>query len=334
METALLAAFGLLITLLALGALYQRVSARQYRRRCVPPGRLIDLGGHRLHVVCHGSGTPLVLLEAGIAASSLSWAVVQPAIAALTRVCAYDRAGLAWSEPPSREHTFQRVVDELEAVLTHVAPNERYLLVGHSFGSFVVRAYATRFPQRVAGLVLVDPAVEWLTMTPARARLLRGGRRLSKVGALLAHLGIVRGSLALLSGGAPAAPRRLVQLFGPTAARTLERLVGEVRKLPSDLHPVVQELWCQPKCFHAMAEHLLILERDRTSIAAVQPPREIPVVVISSGDRTPDELDAHRALVDAAAYGRHVVAAQSTHWVQFDQPQLIVEAVKALLDSA
>jgi hypothetical protein len=66
----------------------------------------------------------------------------------------------------------------------------------------------------------------------------------------------VRACLALLTGGAPAAPRYFVKVFGPTAARTLERLVGEVRKLPSDIHPGVQALWCQPKCFQAMADHL------------------------------------------------------------------------------
>src|SRR4030095_11788518 len=101
-----------------------------------------------------------------------------------------------------------------------------------------------------------------------------GGIQLSRIGGILARLGVVRTCLELLTGGAPGVPRNFVRIFGPTAARTLERLVGEVRKLPADVHPIVQALWCDPKCFHAMADHLLAFERDRESIAAAVPPRD------------------------------------------------------------
>jgi pimeloyl-ACP methyl ester carboxylesterase len=259
---------------------------------------------------------------------------VQPEIARFTRVCAYDRAGLAWSEAPSSPWTFDRIVDGLATVLAAVAPHERYVLVGHSFGSFLVCAYAVRQPSQVAGIVLVDPALEWLTETPQRARLLWGGRQLSRVGALLAHVGIVRACLTLLTGGAPGAPRRFVRIFGPTAARTLERLVGEVRKLPPAVHPIVQAHWCQPKCFHAMADHFLALDRERASIATLIPPPGIPVVVISSGDQPADQLAVHKRLAEASVRGRHLVAARSAHWVQFDEPELVVEAVRELVSAA
>jgi pimeloyl-ACP methyl ester carboxylesterase len=328
MDHPRVAVLGVVLTLLAVGVLYQRIGVRRHRRQFTPPGRLIDVGGHRLHVVCQGSGSPLVLLESGIAASSLSWAVVQPEIARFTRVCAYDRAGLAWSDPASCPRNFEQIVDELAAVLAGVAADERYVLVGHSFGSFVVRTYAARHPERVLGLVLVDPPTEWLTMSAHRARMLWGGRRLSHIGALLAHVGVVRACLVLLSGGVPGAPRRFVKIFGPTAAKTLERLVGEVRKLPSDVHPIVQALWCEPKCFYAMADHLGVLEREGTSLGRFVPPPGIPVTVISSRDQPPEQIAAHRMLAERSASGRHVIATRSAHWVQFDEPELIVRLVR------
>lgn len=321
-----------LIALASAGALYQLVQTAKYERRFGPPGLLVDVGGHRLHVTCQGQDQPVVVLESGIAASSLSWSMVQPEIATFTRVCAYDRAGLAWSDAPSCPLTFARVVDEFAAVIAHVADGERCVLVGHSFGSWIVRAYASRHPESIVGLVLVDPPTEWLVMTPHRARLLRGGRYLSRIGALLARLGVVRACLTLLTSGAPGAPRQFVKIFGPTAARTLERLVGEVRKLPTDIQPIVQALWCQPKCFHAMAAHLLALERNGASIAAFDLPEEIPVIVISSGNQPPEQIAEHRILANRSANGRHMTAARSGHWVQFDEPGLIVAEVRGLVE--
>ena len=324
---------GVLAALLAAGALYQQVGAARSRRVFAPPGTLIDVGGHRVHATCRGEGRPFVLLEAGIAASSLSWALVEPAVAGFTRVCAYDRAGFGWSDRPSSGRTFDRIVRELSALLDAIGPREKYVLVGHSFGCFVVRAYGARHPERVHALVLVDPAVEWLTETPERARLLWGGRKLSRVGALLAHLGVVRACLALLAGGSPGAPRRFVKIFGPTAARTLARLVGEVRKLPPELYPVVQAHWSEPKCFWAMRAHLRTLEQERALIDRERPPAGIPVIVISSGSQPAEQIAEHRTLADASLHGGHVVATHSTHWVQFDEPGLITDAIRQAVES-
>lgn len=141
-------------------------------------------------------------------------------------------------------------------------------------------------------------------------------------------------SLALLSGGAPAVPRRFAQVFGTTAAQTLERLVGEVRKLPPEVHPIVQAHWSQPKCFHAMADYLRALAEEGAAISALRPPREVPIVVISGGNQPLEQIAAHRLLADAATRGRVVVAERSAHWVPFDEPEIIVRAVQTLVEDA
>jgi pimeloyl-ACP methyl ester carboxylesterase len=319
-----------LAALAAAGMLYQRAASRGAARRFPAPGELIDVGGHRLHVTCAGSGRPPVLLEAGIAASSLSWAAVAPSIAQFTRVCTYDRAGLAWSDVASSARTFERIVDELATVLTRIAPRERCILVGHSFGSFIVRGYAMRHPDAVAGLVLVDPAVEWLKPDAHRAYRLRRAQRLSRVGAWLSHVGIPRALLRMLISGSLAAPQRFSRLFGETAAQTLARLVGEVRKLPPATYPLMQAFWSEPRCYAAMAQYLAALEREGAAIAQVVPPAEIPTVVISSGDQPAEHIEMQRMLAEASHHGQHIMAARSTHWVQLDQPELVTAAVRAL----
>src|SRR6266542_5869269 len=104
---------GSVLTLLVgAGALYQFIGARRCARKYPAPGMMVNIGGRHLHVVCAGTGSPAVLFESGIAASSLSWTRVMPDVAAFTRACAYDRAGLAWSDAPRHPRTLERMIGE------------------------------------------------------------------------------------------------------------------------------------------------------------------------------------------------------------------------------
>jgi pimeloyl-ACP methyl ester carboxylesterase len=224
------------------------------------------------------------------------------------------------------------MLGEMNGVLT-TAAEPPYILVGHSFGAWLVSGYASRHPDKVAGLVLLDPPSEWHEITRDQAYLLWGGIQLSRIGGLLARLGVVRACLSLLTGGAPGIPRNFVRIFGPTAARTLERLVGEVRKLPPDVHPVVQSLWCQPKCFRAMADHLAALEETAAAVAALRALPDAPLVIISSGTQPADVIAKHRTLADRSSRGRHIVATGSGHWIQFDEPELVVNVIRELVEA-
>ena len=324
-----------LAALVLSGAAYQTVGLRRSSRACPPPGTMIDLGGRRLHVVSAGEGAPSVVFEAGIAATSVSWSLVLPEIARNARVCAYDRAGLAWSDTDPRPHTLENILADLDFVIARSNLPRPIVLVGHSFGCFVICAWASRNPDAVGGLVLIDPPApsEWGEPTPARRRLLKRGVRLSYVGGVCARLGIVRALLSLLSGGAPRVPGTLIKTLGPTAAGKLRHLVTQVRKLPPEMYPVVQAHWCDPKCFRALAGHLRVLQEAAAFMGALKALPDVPLAVISSGALPPDQMEEQRRLTALSSSGRHIVAEHSGHWIQFDEPGLVIGAIRAMLNA-
>jgi pimeloyl-ACP methyl ester carboxylesterase len=320
----------LVLLMLAAGTLYQFIGLRRANRTHGPPGTMVSVDRQRLHVVSAGTGTPAVVFEAGIASSSLTWARVMPALATFTGACAYDRAGLGWSDPARSPRTVAGMLGELRGVIAHAkrATGAPCILVGHSFGAFLVYAYASAHPADVAGLVLLDPPSEWHRVTRRQARMLWGGIQLSRVGGILARIGLVRAGLALLTEGAPGVPRRFVRIFGSTTARTLEGLVGEVRKLPPEVHPMVQALWSQPKCFRAAAEHLGALQDMAAAVAGVTSLPDVPLVVVSSGDQSVETIARHRALARLSSSGRHLIAKRTGHWIQLDDPEFVVTTIR------
>ena len=150
------------------------------RRFLDAPGRLFDVGGHRLHLNCHGEGGPAVVFDAALGASSLSWSLVVPGMAAITRACVYDRAGFAWSDAGPLPRTASRIADELYELLRRGSVPTPWLLVGHSYGGLVMRLLAIRHPGDVAGLVLIEPAhpEDWVQPSDARRSQIARGARL------------------------------------------------------------------------------------------------------------------------------------------------------------
>jgi pimeloyl-ACP methyl ester carboxylesterase len=119
-------------------------------------GRLVDAGGHLLHMNIMGHGKPIVVLENGSADFSFIWSFVQPEVAKFTTVVSYDRAGYAWSEPGPTPRTGHQIVSELHRALVNAGLQGPYILVGQSFGGFLVRAFARYYPKEVTGMVLVE----------------------------------------------------------------------------------------------------------------------------------------------------------------------------------
>ena len=319
--------------LLVSGLVYQWAGRRRDVRRFPPPGRLLDVDGTRLHLLEKGAGESTVIFEAGIAASSVSWQLVQPRVAAFARTFSYDRAGLGWSEPVRGPRTLQQSIRELHTLLQVAGAKAPYLLVGHSYGGLLVRAFAAAYPEEIAGLVLVDPVAvaEWAQPTEDSLRRLRRAVRLSRRGAWLAHLGLVRFALARLLSGDSRIAQRIAELASGRGASVASRLVGEVSKLPRASWPVVQAHWCDPKCFHGMAAHLEQLPASAASLAALGTLPDVPVCVISASTATESERQEREAVVRSVSFGEHIVADGAGHWIQLDRPVLIAQACQRML---
>jgi pimeloyl-ACP methyl ester carboxylesterase len=149
------------------------------------PGKLHDVGDYRLHLSCTGTGGPTVVLVGGLGETSAAWSLVQPAVARMTRVCAYDRAGQAWSDSAPGAKDGKQVADDLHALLRRAGEPGPYVLAGHSVGGTYALVYAAHRPADVAGLVLLDSASPYqftaLREFPAAYSLLRRGTALLPV---------------------------------------------------------------------------------------------------------------------------------------------------------
>ena len=148
-----------LLAFVLLGVAFQTIATQIDNRIYAQRGQLYTVNGRQMHMVCMGQskpGEPTVILQAGGANESLWWVRVQTQLADHVRVCAYDRAGLGWSEPADTPRDPGTIVGELHALLAVANIQPPYVMVGHSFGAILTRIYAAHYPAEVVGITLVD----------------------------------------------------------------------------------------------------------------------------------------------------------------------------------
>jgi len=290
--------FGLFMLVAAAGATYQWVATRQELASTPPPGQLVDVGGHRLHLWCTGAGSPPVILEAGLGGSSADWGFVQPEIARFTRVCSYDRAGMGYSDPGPSPRTARRIAEELATLIDRSGLDGPVVLVAASSGGFDVRILASDHTDRVTGLVLVDASHEDQTHDIPR---------LARWVPLLSSIGIFR-LLDISFGPRPA-------LLSPS----VQKFVGATRFRATG--------------YQAAADEIIHIRESASEVRTSRRTLPIPVVVVTGArgaDATWQELQ--RDQVKLSERGCQIVAERSGHLVQIDQPQIIVNAVRGVID--
>jgi len=276
-----------------------------------PPGRLLDIGGHRMHIHCLGEGGPTVVFDSGLGGMSLEWREVQRLLAPRFRVCAYDRSGHGWSDPGAGERLSSQLAGELRALLEAARLAPPYVLVGHSFGGYNVRYFAAAYPERTAGLVLVDAS------HPEQAE------RIPRV-------------------GVPQTVNRLVYRQEASILRMVRMsqspLKGHLRHYPREMREQVWSLVTSGKAIAAQRLESRGFNRSAREVSAIALPPGLPLAVVSRGRRvwaeTPlgdareavwDEMQ--RELADLSGDSRRWIAERSGHMVHLEQPGKVAEAV-------
>lgn len=312
------------LLILTVTALYQAIAC-WYEDRTPPPGQRIDMGGYSLHCNTLGSGQPTIVLDHSL--GGVEGYLLVEALAKRSRVFFYDRAGYGWSDRSPHPRTSDRVVAELDTLLTKAGVEPPYILVGDSFGSYNVRLYAHRYPEKVAGMVLTDGLHEsGMLHMPLSLRLVKW---IFISGFLMACLGSALGLVRLLKTG-----------------RVFELVKPELRRYSREAIAPVKRSFVRPKHWLTMTQELLGLDASGQQVSLAQDFGDLPMVSIKAAaffrpsfwtlgmklwpaDRLRDRM--HVKLGQLSSRCAIMEAQASGHFVWVDRPDVMLTAVERIL---
>ena len=319
---AFLAGSAVLVVLVFAGAIYENVRAAEDTQHYPAPGRLVDVGGYRLHLDCAGQGSPTLVIDAGAGNWSVAWTKIQDQLAGETRVCTFDRAGLGWSEPGIQPRTSAVMADELHLLLHNAGLFPPFVMVGHSLGGYNARVFTDRYRNEVAGLVLVDSAHEgqWRELPTEVSEFKNDGLHQLYVAKLMARVGLLH----------------LLKLPNP-----------QVDRVPSALQPAYRAALAQARVYDAWYSEMQSVDQDGAQVDATRSIGDLPLVVVSAGH----SFDAFRGLTNRIPFDKanktwlelqgdlarlspnstQLIDPTATHDINFDDSDLIIKGVRIAL---
>jgi pimeloyl-ACP methyl ester carboxylesterase len=275
------------LVLAVVGAIYQAIATERAERAYPPPGEMVDVGGYSLHINCVGQGSPTVVLDAALGAMSASWVLVQREVSDTTRVCAYDRAGMGWSEMGPEPRDAKQISSELHTLLTKAGIEGPYVLVGHSFGGLYMQTYAARYPDEVAGVSLVESShPEQFSHRPVSRDSYEPQKQIFAVTSLLARLGVVR----LLYKLSPAPP-----------------------ELPQHQRAQIDALSPSTRQVSTTALELRATPQTTTQTRSLRSLDDKPLAVVSAGTQETGWLELQDDLATLSPNSMHPVVEGATH---------------------
>jgi len=312
---------GSIVLLAIIGAVYESIGSSLDRRIASMPGRLVDVGGYKMHLDCIGEDLPAVILESGLGDSWLSWYKVQPAISKFARVCSYDRAGPGFSDPRPEASDSRNVAHNLRSLLRAAGVNPPYVLVGHSIGGIHVRVYQSLYPNDVIGMVLVDSSHPDMVKRLPREVV----KRLSP-------------------------PFAMLDLMALTAPVGLPRWMGVCTSGPPEIAAMQRSFECRGQNYKAIEAEFRAIDPTTSEGRQAGSVGAIPLVVLSEDPNVgpargvlPPDLNRQygvqwaqlqEELARLSSYGGRVVATGSGHYVHQDRPDLVIAAVEKIVSVA
>jgi pimeloyl-ACP methyl ester carboxylesterase len=320
-RVAIVAAGCVVIAMLS-GAVFEHIARGRAVREHEAPGNLVEVNGRVMQIDCRGSGSPTVVLESGLDnLGSLAWASVHDSIAATTRACAYSRAGIMWSESPDAPFDIDSSAARLHAALISAGESAPWVMVGHSIGGPYITAFTARYPDEVAGLVMVDASHpdQFARFEEATSKSIAPSATAPRIGAALAWTGLVR--LVPVPPDPPSWPK-----VNATASAFLPVSIGA---LAAELQAVPATL-ARMNAAKALGDRPLVVLRA----GLAQKAEDLKAMGLT-GEQGARLLEAHLALgKDMAAWstrGRLEVVDDATHYIQFDRPDAVIAAVREVV---
>ncbi len=320
--------------IVAASAVFQLSMTQWESHHYPPPGKLVDIGGLRLHINCTGAGSPTVIMEAGPNDSSVIWQLVQPDISRFTRVCSYDRAGFGWSDAPNEPRTSSNIANELDRLLTRAAVPGPYVLVGHDFGTLDLRVFTARHRQQVAGMVFVDSVHPDIHHRPPFN--------------VAAQSTITNVYYRVIPWTVPLGVPRILgwcrnNFTFPNQPKEWARLV-----------PEASAQYCRLQSWRAemaqVTDMAQITDEDGSLAATAGLFGDMPLVVLShdpqvndfGGFFSPADLikaertwsEMQEELKPLSSRSKRIVAKGSPHWIQIHRPELVAAAVQEIVNDA
>jgi pimeloyl-ACP methyl ester carboxylesterase len=309
-----------MIACAVIGMVYEAIMAAGDAQRYPAPGQLVDVGGYQLELNCIGEGSPTVILTYGFADNSLTWNAVQKQIASRgqVRVCAWDRAGLGWSEalPQQRARTPSEVAAELHTLLTKAGISGPYVMVGHSLGGMYTRLYAIKYPEDVAGITLLDSSHESSNgdLSPKSVEELGRAPSANPLYVTLVRLGILR-------------------LFGQSL---LTGLQPAAVYLPEDVEPTYMGLTGRLKALQAWANEEAGMTQDDPVLEASTSLGDKPLALLVSTQgikNNPRWQKAQEMMATYSSNSRMRIVPDSEHMLQWQYPEAVTATVVDVLES-
>jgi pimeloyl-ACP methyl ester carboxylesterase len=314
----------LLVAAVLSGFAYEMWARHRVAAAFAPPGKLVEIGGRRIHLDCRGTGAPVVVFESGLDMyGSLSWSAVQDPVAQTTRACSYDRAGILWSDRAKGPRNGAAVAADLHAALQAAGERGPYVMVGHSLGGPYVMTFVQQFADDVAGVVFVDASHpdQQQKMKDAVGQPVQASMTGPKLAAALAWMGVPR--LFAGSVGHPQAPARA------NAAMSAY--------LPSSLRPMLDEQAAIDQTFKDAGALRSLGRRPLVVLTAAAPLKAEDLAAMKltneQGQRLQSVwLDLHDDETSWSSQSRQLRLQDSHHYIQFERPDAVIDAVREVVN--